>query len=133
VSQRTRKSTLLPIALFILALLLCWPLLRVEYLIGERIALRHVAARLGTTPDRGSIEAHVTDLLRSNLGLKRTEIHELLSTVGEFHYSKLQPTQGGTSEGAYWDMVPSGWPFQGVWALWYDADDRLYQVEIDGL
>jgi hypothetical protein len=116
------------ILLFVGLGLVCWALLWVDAGI-QAIALRPVAARLGTKPSQVAITDYVTAALESHKGLSQAEVHQLLDGIGEFHYSemiRIKIGDGRLAEDASWTIATLPTLVIGAdWSLRYNINGRL--------
>lgn len=101
--------------------------------VSNAIALRPVAERLGTQPNKAAIVNYVMNLLEEHQGASRAEIHELLHNLDKDIIIRGGGQVGKTQtvENAYWMLAKPPWGLN-VWISWgmfYDSEDRLIRVE----
>jgi hypothetical protein len=130
--QLKRKKIALLLAACLMLVILDCSVFYVVDMTAHHIALRHVAAKLGTIPERPAIMDHVKDLLQTKMGCSSAEVHELLDSIGSFEYTGLDEYwDGRTQESAYWTLGQIfGMPIWGVYILRYDSEGKLYDVSI---
>ena len=134
--SETKQWLGLIVALMTLAVALsfvaCLALLATPHII-DAVMLRSLADELGTQPTQAALITHVTDLLESQKGSSRADIHRLLDDIGGFTYLGPDRMKSGESvESAYWTLaeLPLGLKVWTVWILRYDANDRLIDAEL---